>query len=80
MTPSTLTFPATSSTDDAMQCIDVDITNDVFEGDETFTVTLTTNNPQVTLGDTDTTVTITDDEGQYDHNFSVCTCESGPIA
>ena len=78
---STLTFPATTSTDDAMQCIDISITNDdVFGGDEVFIVTLTTTNTQVTLGDTYTIVIITDDEGQYNHNFSVCTCESGPIA
>ena len=66
MTSPTLTFSETTSTDDVMQCIDVDITNDnVFEGNETFTVTLTTTNPRVTLENNEATVTITDDEGKY---------------
>ena len=62
---SPLTFPATTSSDDVMQCINVSITDDsVFEESETFTVTVTTANPRVTLGNNDTTVTITDNEGQ----------------
>ena len=64
-----LTFPATTSSDDIMQCIDVSILDDsVFEGPaETFTVTVTTTNPRVTLGNNNTTVTIIDNDGQYDY-------------
>ena len=63
---SPLTFPATTSTGDAMQCINVSITDDsVFEESETFTVTVTTTTPRVTLGNDNTTVTIIDNEGQY---------------
>ena len=59
-----LTFPATTSSDDVMRCINVNITDDsVFEESETFTVTVTTTSPRVTLGNNDTTVTITDNEG-----------------
>ena len=61
---STLTFPATTSTDDPMQCVNISITDDdEFEGNETFTVTLTTTNPQVTVGNTETAIIITDNEG-----------------
>ena len=64
---SLLTFPATTSSAAAMQCINVSITDDsVFEEPETFTVTVTTTTPGVTLGNDNTTVTITDNEGQYD--------------
>ena len=63
---SSLTFPATTSSDDAMQCINVSITDDsVFEDPETFTVTVTTTTPRVTVGNDNTTVTITDNESQY---------------
>ena len=67
---SLLTFPATTSTDNTIQCINVNITDDsVFEEPETFTVAVNTTNPQVTLiFNGDTTVTITDNEGQYDHS------------
>ena len=60
-----MTFPATTSTDEAMRCINVSITDDsVFEESETFTVTVTTTSQQVTLGNNDTTtITITDNEG-----------------
>ena len=62
---SPLTFPATTSTDDVMRCINVSITDDsVFEESETFTVTVTTTNPRVSLGNDYTTVNITDNEGQ----------------
>ena len=65
---SPLIFPATTSTDNVMQCINVSITDDlVFEGPETFTVTVTTTSSQVTLGNDNTTVTITDNEGEYSH-------------
>ena len=64
---SPLTFPATTSSDDVMQCINVSITDDsVFEEPETFTVTVTTITPRVTLGNASTTVTIGDNEGKYD--------------
>ena len=47
-----------------MQCINVSITDDsVFEESETFTVTVTTASPQVTLGNNHTTVIIMDNEG-----------------
>ena len=64
MMASSLEFPAESD-DGATQCIDVSIMEDtVFEGDETFTVTLSSTNPRVMLENDETTVTITDDEGQ----------------
>ena len=57
----TLTFPA-ESTD--MQCADITITDDdVFEGDETFTVTITVDTAGVIATMTMTTVTITDNDG-----------------
>ena len=62
---SPLNFPATTSTDDVMRCIDISIADDsVFEESETFTVTVTTTNPQVTLGNDDIEITISDNEGQ----------------
>ena len=63
---SPLTFPATNSSDDVIQCTNVSIIDDLAfeEGSETFTVTVTTTNPRVTLGNDNTTVTITDNEGQ----------------
>ena len=48
-----------------MQCINVTIIDDSeIEGDETFTVTLTTSSPAVTLGNAVTTITITDNDGE----------------
>ena len=56
-----LTFPA-ESTD--MQCADITITDDdVFEGDETFTVTIDVTTPGVMQGNNMTTVTIVDNDG-----------------
>ena len=56
-----LTFPA-ESTD--MQCADITITDDaLFEGDETFTVTIDVTTLDVTEGNTMTTVTITENDG-----------------
>ena len=56
-----LTFPA-ESTD--MQCADITITDDdVFEGDETFTVTIDVATFDVMEGNTMTTVTITENDG-----------------
>ena len=55
-----LTFPA-ESTD--MQCADITITDDdVFEGDETFTLTIDVTTPGVTEGNNTTTVTITEND------------------
>ena len=62
---SPLTFPATTSTDNVMRCLYVTIFDDSAVS-ETFTVTVTTSNPQVTLGNDNTIVTISDNEGQYD--------------
>ena len=69
---SLLSFPAiTSTVDNVMQCINVGITDDlVFEGPETFTVTVTTISSLMTLGNNDTTVTITDNEGEYSYIYS----------
>ena len=56
-----LTFPA-ESTD--MQCANITITDDdVFEGNETFTVTIVVTTPDVREDNTMTTVTISADEG-----------------
>ena len=61
--PWTVTFP-TSSGNNAMQCLNVTITDDAaLEGAETFTVTLTTADTVVMLGNNETTVSITDNEG-----------------
>ena len=55
-----LTFPAGTS-NGAMSCVDVNITDDsAEEGDETFTVSLTSSSPIVTLGNDQVTITITD--------------------
>ena len=51
-------FP-TGTSNGGMQCINVIIIDDsAMEGDETFTVTLTTSSPVVTLGNAVTTITI----------------------
>ena len=56
-----LTFPA-ESTD--MQCANITITDDdVFEGDETFTLTIDVTTAGVMATMTMTTVTITDNDG-----------------
>ena len=57
-----LTFPAGTSTG-VMSCVDVSITDDsAVEGDETFTVSLTSSSPIVTLGNDQVTITITDND------------------
>ena len=49
-----------------MQCIDVDIIDDIIvETIETFTVTLTTASSVVALGNNVTRVTITDTDSEY---------------
>ena len=58
-----LTFPS-GSTDDTMRCLDVTIEDDTaLEEEETFTVTLTTENTAVTLDNDETEVTILDNDG-----------------
>ena len=58
-----LIFPTSSGNNDT-QCLNVTITDDTaLEGAETFIVTLTTADTLVMLGDNETTVTITDNEG-----------------
>ena len=62
-----LVFTAGTS-NGTMQCLDVAIYGDsLFEGDKTFTVTLTLNNPRntVELGNNMTTITILDNDGMY---------------
>jgi hypothetical protein len=55
-------FP-TGASNGAMQCVSVTITDDsAVEGDETFTVSLTTSSP-VALGNAMTTITIMDTDG-----------------
>ena len=47
-------------------CIDIGITEDeVLEGDQTFTVTLTTSDPNVLLGNNETTVFIMDSKSKF---------------
>ena len=60
-----LTFPAGSS-DGAMQCLIVNVTpdNDVLEEEETFTVELITAET-VILGNSMSTITITDNHGNW---------------
>ena len=63
MMSSSISFPTTSS-DGAMECMNITIMDDdAFELNETFTVTLTVNTAGVMVGNTITEVTITDDEG-----------------
>ena len=62
-----LVFTAGTS-NGTMQCMDVALYGDsLFEGDETFTVTLTLNQPSYTvvLGNNMTTITILDNDGMY---------------
>ena len=62
-------FPA-GSINGSTQCIDITITDDeVLEADETFTVTLTTMTPRVIVGNGQTAVTITADEGNCQKHF-----------
>ncbi len=67
-----LTFPASASDSDMTQCLDVNITDDAaLEGDETFTVTLTTSETYVMLGNNETEVTISDNDGKIHTAYSV---------
>ena len=60
-----LQFPVNSDGGD-MQCENITITDDTrFEGNETFTVTLTTSTPRVDIMNDETNITIIDNEGTY---------------
>jgi hypothetical protein len=52
------------SPDGATRCVDIPILNDgTLEGEQTFTLTLTTSDPEVMLGNNVTTIIIIDNEG-----------------
>ena len=52
------------STNNTTRCINVSISEDhVFEGNHTFTVILTTDDPSIMLGTSVTAITIIDDDG-----------------
>ncbi len=73
-----LTFPAGSG-DGAVQCLCVSISNDcALEGEETFTVILTTEEPDMILHST-TIVTITENEGMYKHCSANALCWASPV-
>ena len=58
-----VTFP-TGSIDNDAQCVHISIINDTaLEGDQTFTLSLSTTDSNVLLGTNLTTVTITDNDG-----------------
>ena len=60
-----LQFPVNSDDGD-IQCENITITDDtLFEGNETFTVTLTTSTPRVDIMNDETSITIIDNEGTY---------------
>ena len=51
------------STDSTLECVSISITDDaLLEGNQTFTVTLTTSDPDVLLGNNVTVVTIEDND------------------
>jgi hypothetical protein len=53
------------SPDGATKCVDIRILDDdALEGEQTFTLTLTTSDPDVMLGNNVTTITIIDNEGR----------------
>ena len=57
----------------SLQCIDVAIIDSpTVEGDETFTVTLTSQSDSVVSGDNVTTITITDSDSKHYFKFSKC--------
>ena len=61
-TPSEIIFPSESA-NNTMKCADVTITDDTaLEGNQTFTVILSTLNPGVVLEDSETLITIEDDD------------------
>ncbi len=55
---------ASGSTNNAVRCVGITILDDdALEGNQTSTVTLTTSDPDVTLGTDMTIITITDNDG-----------------
>ena len=59
----TLSF-AEGSIDGAVQCVNISIIDDLaLEGNETFAASLTVTSDVVTLGNSHTLITITDDDG-----------------
>ena len=59
---SSMVFPA-GSTDNATRCVGITVIDDsALEGDQTFTVTLTTSDPGVILGTNIATITIIDND------------------
>ena len=60
---SDITFPS-GSNDSTAGCVNINITDDAaLEGNQTFTVTLTTSDPDVLLGNNVTVITIEDNDG-----------------
>ena len=66
---SDLIFPS-GSMKDSSRCVSINITDDAaLEGNQTFTVTLTTSDPDVLLGNDMTVITIEDNDGSQNcHN------------
>ncbi len=61
---STLMTFISGATNSAVQCVDISILeDDALEGNQTFTVTLTTPDLDVMLGNDMNTITITDNDG-----------------
>ena len=61
----TLTFPAGATVDNATQCLDINISDDAaLEGSEILVVILTTPETYVMLGNDQTEVTISDNDGK----------------
>ena len=54
------------STNSTPECVNINITDDAaLEGNQTFTVTLTTSDPDVLLGNDMTVITIEDNDGIF---------------
>ena len=63
------TFPS-GSTNNATQCVGIFIVDDnALEGDQIFTLSLTTSDPSLILGTNLTTITITHNDSKY---FLIC--------
>jgi hypothetical protein len=63
------------SIDGSDECVDITLLpEDPMERDETFTVTLTTTDPDVTLGTSVITITIDNDDCEYSINNKVIFC------
>ena len=62
----TVSFQPSSST--SPLCVDIVINNDIIlENDETFAVSLSSNDQDVIVESQNATVTISDDDGMYEH-------------